>query len=396
MAIYTLETLQVGLAACLSADKMRLVSEQIGKGPASIDAMEGTPFPSSAESGLFQRGWFWGRVYVGSSVVTALFVRPDAPAHVGSHAVNWLGFQSSNNGANYSVFGIGYVISSASIVTDGTAPVVTKGQLLGALALAIIGSNPKETIDAHINAASRNPVENKAIHEALDAASIADLARFADKTSTDPQTFVGDVEAPSLSSTNGTSKIVFKELGAITDNDYVSAKIVAGENGVYEYVSTTPANPPKMLDIVFNSNNSSITGLNIYGSGRIYAFFNLPFESTTFEQLNSWEINNVPVTFSNVTDINANLGGTPTFGTENSTLHIRGTFTPTANIPEGNKLFATGRAITARMTHGSAINAGSTGSESLVGISIQTNGDVYNLGALTAGVTYSIAVTATM
>lgn len=395
MAIYTLATLQVGLAACLSADKMRLVSEQIGKGPASIDAMEGTPFPSSAESGLFQRGWFWGRVYVGSSVVTALFVRPDAPAHVGSHAVNWLGFQSSNNGANYSAFGIGYVISSASIVTDGTAPVVTKGQLLGALALAIIGSNPKETIDAHIDPASHNAVENKAIHEALDAASIADLARFADKTSTDPQTFAGDVEAPSFASIGDSSKFVFKDLGTVSNATLVKDKIATGESGAYKFWSAT-GNDARFVVILFNNDNTAIGGYLFIYNHQTYLFSNLSFNTATFGDFGQTLAIRVPISFANVTDINANLGGTPQYGVENSTLHIKGTFTPSSTIAAGTKLFSTNQTLDARMTHGSAINAGSTGSESFVGISIQTNGDVYCLGALTSGVVYSIAVTASM
>ena len=96
------------------------------------------------------------------------------------------------------------------------------------------------------------------------------------------------------------------------------------------------------------------------------------------------------------TSINADLGGVPVCGTENSTLHIKGTFTPTATIASGSKLFSTGVSLGAKMTHGSAINSGTAGSETFVGISIQTNGDVYCLGALTSGVTYNIAVTATM
>lgn len=102
-----------------------------------------------------------------------------------------------------------------------------------------------------------------------------------------------------------------------------------------------------------------------------------------------------PNPFTDVTAKHASLGGTPQFKTVTDTLHIRGTFTPTGNIASGSKLFST-RAITARMTHGSAINSGTAGAEAFVGISIQTNGDVYCLGALTGGVAYSIAVTATL
>lgn len=102
------------------------------------------------------------------------------------------------------------------------------------------------------------------------------------------------------------------------------------------------------------------------------------------------------IKFISATNITTGLGGVPVVGIENSTLHIKGTFTPTATIAAGTKLFSTSQTLGARMTHGSAINSGTAGSETFVGISIQTNGDVYCLGALTSGVTYNIAVTATL
>lgn len=141
--------------------------------------------------------------------------------------------------------------------------------------------------------------------------------------------------------------------------------------------------------------DDSSSGIAVY-AGDIYIFDHAGTINDCIMAPLSLAFLYTPIVYSPCTNVNSKLLGSLSNGIENSTLHISGTFTPTATIAAGTKLFSTGETLSARMTDGSAINSGTAGSETFVGISIQTNGDVYCLGALTAGVTYSIAVTATL
>jgi hypothetical protein len=219
---------------------------------------------------------------------------------------------------------------------------------------------------------------------------------FADKTSNSTQEFVGYVQAPLLSSLNGNSILDVKAIGPVAGTDLVSSKINAQEDGIYNAI--VGANHITIL-MLFTS--ASTADYIIYSPQQVYKVLygnTSTFSTMTFNDIISTAsaISSASIAFFNTTDVNAKLGGTPVRAVENSTLHIKGTFTPTATIAAGTKLFSTGQTLSARMTHGSAINSGTAGAETFVGISIQTNGDVYCLGALTAGITYNIAVTATL
>lgn len=220
---------------------------------------------------------------------------------------------------------------------------------------------------------------------------------FADKTSTGTETMSGNLLFQKNTGAFSPSKFVVKELGTVQLTDLLSAFIPASTkyNGLYHanygssqlFFITSFSNDLAFVNTIAFVPDS--IGKQIYNSKL--------FSAATFTDVaNGNYLSSADIFFYDATGTNANLGGLPKYGKENSTLHIRGTFTPTATIAAGTKLFATGQTLGAKMTHGSAINTGSTGAETFVGISIQTNGDVYCLGALTAGVTYSIAVTATI
>ena len=201
------------------------------------------------------------------------------------------------------------------------------------------------------------------------------------------------VKAPTVFSVNGAILTAFQEIGNVATADLMSSKITARQSGIYHYYDTSLSRS-SMLILNFSSDGTTISGINV--SAHYVDYFQaITFVGATFSAVTNLQLSAAPITFSNVTSINSNLGGTPLYGVENSTLHIKGAFTPTATIAAGTKLFSTGQTLGVKMTHGSAINSGTAGSETFVGISIQTNGDVYCLGALTSGVTYSIAVTAT-
>jgi hypothetical protein len=221
---------------------------------------------------------------------------------------------------------------------------------------------------------------------------------FADKTNTGTEAIAGDLLFQKNAVAFSPSKFVVKELGTVQLSDLLSAYIPASTkyNGLYHF--NYGSGEQGFMFITFSVDLSSIRATAVIPSspGQIITS-SQPYSSAIFQNLiYGTYLSNTDAYFSDVESINANLGGTPQKARENSTLHIRGTFTPTATIAAGTKLFATGQTLSAKMTHGSAINTGSTGSETFVGISIQTNGDVYCLGALTAGVTYNIAVTATI
>lgn len=194
----------------------------------------------------------------------------------------------------------------------------------------------------------------------------------------------------------GLSNSCVVDIGLVDDTTLIKDKIAAGKNGLYLFRTSSRA---YLCLITFSINNDLVSGMCYSGTSAQVLTYNFMTSYATTKFLDIYYgtvMNRTPLVTSNVTSINTNLGGTPIYGTENDTLHIRGTFTPTGTIAAGSKLFSTGQPLSARMTHGSAINTGTAGSETFVGISIQTNGDVYCLGALNSGVIYNIAVTATL
>ena len=190
---------------------------------------------------------------------------------------------------------------------------------------------------------------------------------------------------------------IIKKITSAQAANILLSDVVQNYGGVIYVADSLTANENSALFLISKGSSSySVTMLKNQGR-------ELPFLSSFPVQGNAYlslylanTSGQMVIKFNNVTNIATGLGGVPVYGIENSTLHIKGTFTPTQNIAAGTKLFSTSQTLTARMTHSSAINSGAAGAETFVGISIQTNGDVYCLGALTSGVAYNIAVTATL
>ena len=203
---------------------------------------------------------------------------------------------------------------------------------------------------------------------------------FADKTNTGVETIAGDLKIHSIITADfgQCNNLLIRSKCIDTSSYYACSFKVMGSTyfGLVKY------------------SGGPVVASCVSDSGIRYTYTGSP--NSTFNDIISMQTYILPITFTSVTSINTSLGGTPAYGIENSTLHIEGTFTPTATIAAGSKLFATGFTLGYRITHGSAINSGAAGSETFVGISIQRNGDVYCLGALTSGIEYSIAVTATL
>lgn len=206
---------------------------------------------------------------------------------------------------------------------------------------------------------------------------------FADKTSADEQ------DMTSFASVNGNRKLSIKELGVVSSSSLISSKGITS-SGIYSY-SIDSRDYVSIISII----EDSLTCVT-FKYGDIYYRSNTTFSTSTFLNLYNAQYYRKVIDFYSVASLNSNISGTIQFGQENSTLHIKGLFSiQNATIPAGTKLF-TAAQIDYIMTHGSAINSGTAGNETFVGLSIQTNGDVYNLAPLILGTTYRIAVTATM
>lgn len=208
----------------------------------------------------------------------------------------------------------------------------------------------------------------------------ADLkSYFVNKTNTGVETIAGDLKIHSIITADfGECNNLLVRSKCIDTNSYYACSFRVMGNTYFGLVKYS----------------SVVTASCVSDGGIRYVYTGSP--NATFNNIISKQTYALEVIFTSVTSINTSLGGTPTYGIENSTLHIRGSFTPTSNIASGSKLFSTGQSLNTKMTDDSAINTGSTGAETFVGISIQTNGDVYCLGALTSGVTYNIAVATTI
>ena len=220
---------------------------------------------------------------------------------------------------------------------------------------------------------------------------------FVDKTSTTTQIMSGNILTPKVITpkfSTDSGHFVIKDLGNVTSADLIANYVIAGESGIYKFYETTLSRS-SIVTINFNNANTSISGFCV-DEGYLHYFNDVMYFSATFYSLRDSLISLMPIFFFDASSVASQLNGTVQYGIENSTLHIHGAFTPTETIAAGTKLFSTEQTLGAKMTHGSAINTGTTGAETFVGISIQTNGDVYCLGALTSGVAYNIAVTATM
>jgi len=167
--MYTLESLPVGLTGSFGADRLRDMLTAVQKGPvgelpvvseASGPTLVGFPAVGSAEYGL---GVFWSRLLVAGLYEPVLWIRPTKACFVDGTACDWVGFPMVLATGNYQAFELGYLYQGDALKQEATALSLTAAQLEAALAIAIAGSNPKDTLDETLAPWSVNPATAKAI-----------------------------------------------------------------------------------------------------------------------------------------------------------------------------------------------------------------------------------------